>query len=126
MKTLRTVSAELGEPWKSKREDNGVWWGYLRGCYDVRNETTHEGRSITFEELDGALDAYEDLRRAVEDLTAATADTYPRTALMVHGPVGLAKRGALVGRVADELVVIQDEAEAAFWLPADLREVLKS
>jgi hypothetical protein len=73
------------------------------------------------EELDAALDAYEGLRQAVERLTLASAQTFPRTALMVHGPVGMKRADALSGAVADELERIGAEGEVAFWLPPDLR-----
>jgi hypothetical protein len=117
--TLKRVARDLGEPWRRGSDD--VWSVYVADCYDLRNETAHEGRKVDAEQLDAALDAYEGLRQAVERLTLASAQTFPRTALMVHGPVGMKKADALSGAVADELERIGAEGEVAFWLPPDLR-----
>jgi hypothetical protein len=94
---------------------------YVRDCYELRNDTAHEGRHVTSEQLDAAIAAYDGLRRAVEELTIATAETYPRTAILVHGHAGLEEAGALTGRVEQELKAIQEEKVVAFWLPYDLR-----
>lgn len=118
--TLKAVTADFGEPWL-REQNQGPWAQYVRDCYEIRNETTHEGRHVSSEELDGALLAYYGLRRTIERLTLATAQCYPRTALLVHGPVGMQKAKALTGRVAEELAKIQGEGSLAFWLPPDLR-----
>lgn len=57
----------------------------------------------------------------MEALTLATRARYPRTALLVHGPVGLRLAEALDGAAAEELARIQKAGELAFWLPFDLR-----
>ena len=119
-KTLKAVADELGQPW-TKEDPDSAWAVYFRDCYEMRNETAHEGRQVGVDDLDAAIDAYTAMRSSVEKLTLATADIYPRTALMVHGPRGLEVAGALAGRVADELKAIVQEGALAFWLPKDLR-----
>ncbi|MDT7537877.1 MAG: hypothetical protein QOI82_1462 [Actinomycetota bacterium] len=118
-KTLKIVAKELGRPWTSEPEN--VWARYYQDCYQLRNDIAHEGRQVNADELDAALDAYEALRAACVELTIATAETYPRTALLVNGSVGLQKAGALHGAVAAELAAIRQAKALAFWLPADLR-----
>ncbi len=117
--TLARVADDLGVPWARNGED--VWATYHRDCYTLRNETAHEGRTVSAEDLDAALDAYDALRRAVEELTVATRDRFPRTALLVHGAAGLERAGVLHGRVLDELEAARAEGALAFWLPHDLR-----
>jgi hypothetical protein len=118
-RTLKTVSADLGAPFHP--DGSSPWTRYVHDCYDIRNETAHEGRQVTSAELDDAISAYDGLRRYVEQRTIATAVRYPRTALMVHGTVGLRQAGVLHGPVAEVVDAIRAEDAAAFWLPHDLR-----
>ncbi len=119
-KALTEVTVQLGDPWTSK-STGGVWADYVQDCYDLRNDTTHEGRHVDVEEIDAAFAAYSALRRAVEARTMATAERYPRTAILIHGPAGLRKHGAIRGRVEETLRDITSNREISFWLPWDLR-----
>ncbi len=93
---------------------------FYHDCYSLRNDTAHEGRAVDHENLDGAINAYRGLRDWVLKRTLATAQRFPRTAILVHGPAGLSEHGAITGTVEQTFKDIRAAQEYAFWLPHDL------
>jgi hypothetical protein len=115
---LEQVCRLFGDPWT--KGSQGAITTLWRDCYEVRNETVHEGALITHEILDVAFDAYDGLRRWAEKQTLDYAATFPRTALLVHGPRGLAMHPSAFEAVSNTLGDIQRHGELAFWLPPDM------
>jgi hypothetical protein len=115
---LEQVCRAYNDPWtKGSTGPVATLW---RDCYEIRNETVHEGALITHEILDVAFEAYSEFRQWVLERSLANSSQYPRTALMVHGPRGLAKDSAALADVAQTLGDIRKHDELAFWLPPDM------
>ena len=119
---LKQISANFGDDWSSKKEGGPVA-DFWHDCYLARNEAVHQGSALSSDLLDVAIEAYLGLRSWIEQNCISQAARYPRTALMVHGSVGVSRNPTAWALVEKTLTDIRENNELAFWLPVDMPRV---
>jgi len=117
-RALQNVADAFDDSWTRESSDGPVA-ALWRDCYAARNEAVHEGAYVTHDILDVAFAAYTGFRRWVEQKTLEFAPQFPRTAILIHGPVGLAQHPEALAHVTMTLEEIRRNRELAFWLPPD-------
>lgn len=74
----------LGDYWADQAEADPLW-KWRNDLYNTRNRVVHEGHRPTSSEAEASLSALQDLVRHIADRTAARAQHFPRTALVLVG-----------------------------------------
>lgn len=89
----QVLSPALKGGWSSQHTHQpvGAWRHHIA---QARNNVIHRGRRPAAEDAEDALTALQALVTHLNDRLAATATTYPKTAVMLAGEFGLEKRGA--------------------------------
>ncbi|TQK69911.1 hypothetical protein FBY23_1677 [Nocardioides sp. SLBN-35] len=117
---LARLGEELGGNWQTK--SNGPVKTYWSDLYELRGRLIHGGHSAERDAVIDAFAAYDGLWRHALKQALAVRRRLPRTALALHGGIGLKEAGALDAFMRQFVTDIEGAGEDyTFWLPRDER-----
>lgn len=119
-RTLLQLADHIGGNWSLA--GGGPVACYWRDVYELRGRLIHGGRPVDRDAVANSFDAYEAFWTYVQQRTLAVRRRLPRTALAIHGAIGLREREALDAHMRALVATIVDAGEEfTFWLPSDER-----
>lgn len=117
---VKRLSHDLGGNWNTTGV--GPVAKYWTDLYLVRNRVAHVGITPGRDAVPDAFEGYAALWKFVMERTLAERARKPRTALALHGGIGLRKAGALDRRMREFIAEVEARGESdSFWLPVDQR-----